>query len=230
MKKGIDKRFRVFKPILITFSILLFGIFSCNPKHELQNELLLDDRYKEVQNISTSATCTGPTGNFTTLINSTKNGDQFFTQIYGEGVPRFKAVVTAENKGFVIDQDNNRADSLSTMNVAMIKSHDFHRIQMDPGSFFDDITYNSKLDNGTELFTSRDLMDNPARLYYDRDIKQVIKIELINMMDTTQTIEIHHKKWTDSKFGKVVSEIEIIQAGRDTFNYSFDKIELNSND
>ena len=44
--------------------------------------------------------------------------------------------------------------------------------------------------------------------------------------DTTEIIEVIHKKWSDSNYGKVVSEIEIIQARRDTFYYSFDSIEM----
>ena len=230
MNKANNKRIHGLQPILFSFLFLFLGMLSCNQKQEQQNKLLLDDRYQAVVNINTSASVKGPTGDFTTLINSTKNGDLFFTQNYGNEVPPFKAVVTADNNGFVIDQENNRSDSLSDINVAMIKSHDFHRIQMDPTSFFDDITYNNKLDDGTLQFNAKDMMDNPSSLYYDPSIRQLTKIDLINMMDTTQIIEVFHKKWTDSNFGKVVSEIEIIQAGRDTFYYTFDKIELSGDE
>ena len=50
----------------------------------------------------------------------------------------------------------------------------------------------------------------------------------MNMMDTTEVIEIVFKKWIESDLGKLASEIEIIQAKKDTFSFKFRAIEINN--
>ena len=71
-----------------------------------------------------------------------------------------------------------------------------------------------------------DKLDNPAKLLYNREEKLISKIELINPKDSSQSIEIHYDKWMDSKYGKMVKEIYIVQAKKDTFFFDFQSLKI----
>ena len=109
----------------------------------------------------------------------------------------------------------------------MIRGHDIHWMQTHPAKFFNQINFEKELDSGSELFTGRDGLNNPVKIIYDREQEQILKIELLNSMDSTEVIEIISKAWTNSEYGKLVKEVDIIQAKMDTFNFYFEHIEIN---
>ncbi|MEM9545218.1 MAG: hypothetical protein AAGA77_04560, partial [Bacteroidota bacterium] len=53
-------------------------------------------------------------------------------------------------------------------------------------------------------------------------------VEFLNMMDTTEVIQVEYKKWVESEYGKLAKEIEIVQAKKDTFHFDFKTIEINN--
>lgn len=207
--------------------VFTVGIFSCDKKENKIPELLLDSRYQQIDSISTLANCNGPRGKYLTKIVSKKDGYLHFLQIYKYNEDAtFIAELTSENKGFVIDENKNIIDTLSNISALMIRSHDFHRLLTNPNLFFDDITFNQITKNNLELYTARDKLNNPVKIYYNKSTKQISDVIFLNMMDTTETIKIRTEKWIDSKYGKMTKEIEIIQAKKDTFNFNFERIEL----
>jgi hypothetical protein len=212
------------------FCILIysFGVVSCNEKKSTKNsELSLNPRYLQIEDINSFANCKGPNGNYTTKVVSKKDGSLFFTQIFGNRDSPFMVQLRSDNKGFVIDDKKKVLDTLSNVSIEMIRSHDFHRLQTNPESFFNQIRFEKILDTEMELFSAVDMLNNPVKIYYDKTIKQLRRVEFKNMMDTTEIIEIVCKKWSESDYGKLAKEIEIIQAKKDTFNFTFQTIEIN---
>lgn len=215
---------------LLMFCILIysFGVVSCNEKKSTKNsELSLNPRYLQIEDINSFANCKGPNGNYTTKVVSKKDGSLFFTQIFGNRDSPFMVQLSSDNKGFVIDDKKKVLDTLSNVSIEMIRSHDFHRLQTNPESFFNQIRFEKILDTEMELFSAVDMLNNPVKIYYDKTIKQLRRVEFKNMMDTTEIIEIVYKKWSESDYGKLAKEIEIIQAKKDTFNFDFQTIEIN---
>ena len=217
----------VYKSFMFCTLLYVFGVVSCN-KHFKKNELLLNSKYTQIEDINTIANCKGPNGEYTTKVVSKKNGELLFTQIFSNERLPFKAKLSAENNGFVIDDNKKILDTLTSVSVEMIRSHDFHRLQTNPEYFFNQIKFEKKLDAETELFTALDRLNNPVKIYYDRAIKQLKRVEFRNMMDTTEVIEIVFKKWSKSDYGKLAKVIEIIQAKKDTFNFNFQAIKINT--
>jgi len=213
--------------IQILLILLLAGMFSCDRKKTNTKELVLDPRYQQIEKISTLANCRGPQGNYTTEVNSSAQGDCFFSQAYEDSDQLFHAMVTPEDKGFVLDKDQNTVDTLAIEAVMMIKSHDFHRLHTNPEDFFNQITFDKKVDKETDLYRAFDKLENEVKLFYHREEERIAKIELLNPMDTSQTIEVINKQWIDSEYGKMVKEIELIQAKKDTFYFNFEKIDIN---
>lgn len=213
-------------PQIILFIVLLVTILSCDQKNNSKN-LVLDPRYQQIEKISTLANCRGPQGYYTTEVNSSTGGDCFFSQAYADSDQLFHAKVTPDNEGFVLDNNQNIIDTLPIEAVVMIKSHDFHRLNSSPEQFFHHIEFDKKIEKGMELYRALDQLENKVKLFYNREKEQITKIELLNPMDTTQTIEVINKQWIDSAYGKMVKELEIVQAHKDTFYFNFEKIEIN---
>ncbi|WP_299245493.1 hypothetical protein [uncultured Aquimarina sp.] len=207
--------------------IFLLGVISCDERKSNKNNISLDPRYLQIESINSFANCNGPNGNYTTKVISKKDGALIFTQIFDYRDSPFMAKLSSDNKGFTLDENNKILDTLSNVSIEMIRSHDFHRLQTNPKSFFNQIKFKKRLDVTTELYSAIDRLNNPAKLYYDKAIKQLRSVEFKNMMDTTQVIKIVYKKWDESNYGKLAKEIEIIQAEKDTFNFSFETIKIN---
>ncbi len=215
---------------LVIFSVFLclLGMISCNKKKDTKsNELSLDPRYLQIENINSSANCNGPNGDYTTEIISKKNGSLFFSQVFEYRDSPFMAELSSDNKGFIIDENGKVVDTLSNVSIEMIRSHDFHRIQTNPESFFNQIKFEKDLQAEMELFSGIDKLSNPVKIYYDRTVKQIRTLEFLNMMDTTEVIKVEYKKWVESNYGQLAKEIEIIQAEKDTFYFDFNTIDIN---
>lgn len=206
--------------------ILILVIVSCSTKESSTHKLTLDPKYKQVQSISTFAHCKGPNGNYTTKIMSSSDGSCYFSQVTASN-KMFTARITADLKGYAIDSLGTIIDTLSNEAVEMIRSHDFHRLHTNPQHFYNSITYDHDIDNSISLYHGIDNLQNPVSIYYVKNTRLISKIELLNPMDTTEVIEIISKKWVETDYGKMVKEIEIIQARRDTFYFVFERIKIN---
>ena len=215
---------------LVVFCILLFslGIVSCKRKKSAEaDQLSLDPRYLQIEKINSFANCYGPNGNYTTEVISEKNGSLLFSQVFEYRSLPFIAKLNSDNKGYTIDKNGEISDTLSEISIEMIRSHDFHRLQTDPKSFFNQILFEKDMDNGIALYSGIDRLDHPVKIYYDRAVNQIRSIEFLNMMDTTEVIKITYKKWIESEYGKLAKDIEIVQAKKDTFHFDFKRIEIN---
>jgi hypothetical protein len=83
------------------------------------------------------------------------------------------------------------------------------------------------MDKGIERFGAKDNLGNSVSLYYDRNDGHISKIELKNPVDTSELIQVAYLSWTESDFGKLAKEIEIIQAQKDTFYFNFECVKIN---
>lgn len=209
------------------FLLLVCLCFSCSKKKSKTPKLILDSRYEQIDHIATFAKCKGPKGHYTTTIESFSNGSCFFQQLTQNSRLPFTSKITSDLKGYVLDTLGKVIDTLSGKAVEMIRSHDFHRLHTNPRHFFDSIVFNRNLANNMILFKAKDRLQHPVSIYYDKTLKLITKIELLNPLDTVERIEIKNIKWTESNYGKLAKEIEIIQAKRDTFHFYFETIAIN---
>lgn len=224
-RKRIRKHYR---SIILYTLVCLFVVTSCGKKKDTKNNaLLLDSRYLQIDNIHSFANCQGPDGRYTTEVTSKKDGTLFFSQIYTYRDAPFRAVLSSDRKGYSTDKNGKVLDTLSNIAIEMIRSHDFHRLHTNPTSFFNTIKFEKNVAQKQALYTAIDRLSNPVKIYYDKTIEQIRGIEFLNMMDTTEVIEVTYKKWIDSDHGKLAKEIEIVQAKKDTFHFDFTTININ---
>jgi len=215
----------IFTRVLIGLLVFV-GIISCKQKENPQPGIALDARYAQIAGFETLANCRGPKGNYTTKMESDTTGNCFFAQVYTYNNTPFHALLTSDTTGYVVDEQKNIQDTLPQEVIEMIKSHDFHRLLSRPEQFFTRITFMQKLAPPVELYQAKDGLGNPAKLYYNTSKHLIAKVELLNPMDTTQRIEIINKKWMESAYGKMVKELAIIQAKKDTFYFNFAQVKL----
>lgn len=208
--------------------LVFLGIQSCKQKENPQPGIALDARYAQITHFETLAKCRGPKGSYTTKVESDTTGNCFFSQVYTYTNTPFQALLTSDTTGYVVDDQKKIQDTLPQEAIEMIKSHDFHRLLTKPGQFFANITFARQLEPQLELYRAKDGLGNLAKLYYNPKTHLITKVELLNPMDTSQVIEIINKKWMESAYGKMVKEIEIIQAKKDTFHFNFESVKLNS--
>jgi hypothetical protein len=215
--------------ILVGLMVFYAGLSSCKAKKNDSHQLILDSRYAQIKSINSFANCLSPQGKYTTEVRSFDDGTCYFIQVSDDRSQPFSVKLDSENKGYMLDENEEVIDTLSSNTVLMIRSHDFHRIQTNPSSMFHDINFVKEIDNKTEHFSAKDNLSNAVNLFYNRKEEHISKIELLNPLDTTELIEITHKAWRDSEFGQLVKEIEIIQAKKDTFYFNFEYVHINKN-
>ena len=215
------------KRALFVVISLLLSISCAKKKNTTNNELSLDPRYFHIKSINTFAHCNGPNGSYTTQVISKKNGYLLFSQVYEYRDSPFIGELSSDNKGYAVDKDGKILDTLSNIAVEMIRSHDFHRLQTNPWSFFDQIKYERNFEPGIDLYSGIDRLNNPIKIYYDNAIEQIRTIEFLNMMNTTETIQVTYQQWEESMYGKLAKKVEIIQAKKDTFHFDFKTIKIN---
>ena len=205
--------------------ILCFLSSACTRKSNL--ELLPE--YKQIDKIESLADCFSPSGNYKTEISSEKGGQVLFTQKFNSQSNAFYAKIRKDNLGFVVDSIGNVIDTLGPNSVFMVKSHDFHRLHVQPEAFFKNISFVENI-NGLAKYSATDELNRSSSIYLDKSKSSIQKIELTNSMDTTQTIEIIYDTWQESEYGRLAKSLRIIQAGRDTFSFDYQKIEINGNE
>ncbi|GEM_PF-1044330 len=221
--------------IVIGFSCLLSS-FSCSKKRSTdQNNHIkrieLTPKYKQIENLISIADCQGPDGNYITEVHSTKNGYTYFSQKYEYKDDEFEVILENEDFGYSVDLASGQKDTLSQPVLEVIKGHEFHKISLFPDMFFSNIMYQKDSifrSQSCEVFSATDHSRNPVRIFYDRNEMLIIGFNFYNPFDPSEKIETHFQKWEASDYGKLVKELEIVQAERDTFNFIFNRILINS--
>lgn len=211
-------------PHLGLIQVLLFlilGLPSCNTG---PIEMKLDERYGQIQGISTQANCMSPQGPYTTQVESNIDGSCVFTQQFSPDEPAFIVHLTSNNEGYIMNEEGATQDTLSNLEVEMIRGHEFHMIHTNPHRYFENITFESSVDNEVAIFSAEDQSNRPVKIYYNSIDQLIVKTEQLNPLDTTQLIEVYFNQWEAGAFGMMVKELQIIQAQKDTFYFDFDRI------
>lgn len=179
--------------------------------------------------ILTRADCTGPNGPYTTEIHSGPNGYLYFKQIReGDQIP-FVAVVFDNQSAFSLKEVYSFDETLSLPVITMLRGHDFQRMARSPETFFGPLNYEGKTkvkDKKVKKYTGKDLLGEPVNLYFNND-NDLLKVDFTNSLDTTETIEILFRTFQNTSEGRIVSKVEIIQAGKDIFTFDFTEVIFN---
>ena len=191
--------------------------------------IVLDPRYEQIHTIASIANCTGPGGNYLTEVHSTREGYLYFDQAFSDSPDRFRAVLSASDCGYYFEGD--RRKPLPPVNAGILRSHEFHKMSIAPALFFDRIAFGGETlvgDIACETFHGLDRSESPVKVYYDPKRRLILGFELKNPVDTSETIQVAHKQWIDTEYGKMLQEVEIVQGAKDTFHFAFDEIHLNT--
>ena len=225
MIKYKKKRF-AFTSYQQTFLLFFITLFVCIACSEREKQIELNPKYSEIQNIVSIAQCKGPGGNYVTEVTSFEDGGGLFTQKY-DYQKNFYSRINSDSTGYVLSEQGDTLQALPRNAVEVIRSHEFHRLHINPNHFFHEFKYINN-ENDLEVYNALDRLNRTAKIYYSRKEKLIEKVELTNPLDTLQTIEIQHKKWMDTEYGKMVKELEIVQAKKDTFYFNFENIQINT--
>lgn len=209
-----------------TFLLFLMTLFLCVACSEREKQIELNPKYSEIQNIVSIAQCKGPGGNYITEVTSFEDGGGMFTQKY-DYQNNFYSRITSDSIGYVLNEKGDTLQTLPKNAVEVIRSHEFHRLHTNPNHFFHKIKY-LKEENKQEVYSALDRLNYSTKIYYNRREQLIEKVELTNPLDTLQIIEVIHKKWTDTEYGKMVKELEVVQAKKDTFYFHFESILINT--
>ena len=215
--------------VILKIAFVLFSLVSCNGKKEIEHKLTLDPSYQEIKTIHSVADCTTPDGkNYTTEVISENDGSCLFIQEYKDDNVSFRAQITKENMGFVLDEQDQIVDTLSVVDIEIIRSHEFHKMHTNPSHFFSDIHFDNEIDSEHDLYIAKDRLNNPARLLYNKNSKLIDEIVMLNPRDTTQQIEIINKKFDvfGKDYGMLVKELSIVQGHKDTFQFAYKIVKI----
>ena len=218
------------KPLNIIIYLSVIFQIACSSSVRNRPVLELDPRYEKIETYSTFANCVSAAGHFTTEIQATKKGHCTFIQNNSIDSTIFITRLTESNEGFILDEQFNVIDTLSAHGIEMIRGHEIHRLFASPASFYTDISFDKTVKmEGLDLnvFNAMDGLENPIFIYNDPVKQRIKKIELVNPLDISQTIEIVANTWMNTEFGKMPKEVDIIQAKKDTYNFNFIKVEIN---
>ncbi len=213
-------------------SRVLFGVFllaivvACREKETNSSRPVLDVRYSTIRSIYASAACRGPKGEYRTRVQSNPDSSCLFSQVYSYKPEPFFARLTKDS-GFITNARDSILDTLPRGDAEAIRSHQFHRLQTDPDYFFRDMRPIHDPEKSNQVFSAKDRLGQIASLAFDLERKVLLKVSLLNPMDTTGHIDILYQKWLETAFGQLVQELQIVQAGRDTYYFSFDTILIN---
>lgn len=208
--------------LFITLSAL-----ACKESPKKVPQLTLDRRYSQVNTIHAIASCQGPQGAYSTEVQSSSDGHMIFTQVFDYRDDAFIAQIDEDGNGTILDTDMEAIDTMPAHVVEMIRSHDMHRMHIDPNFYFRDITYETVYDSMVQIFIAYDALDHPVTIYYDRSSQNISQLDLINPTDTTEMIQIKYLAYRPSGYGDLADEVAIIQDGRDTFLFRYQSVEIN---
>ena len=209
--------------------LLIFAVTSCVERQPIEGVLSLNPKYTLIQEVVSIANCSSPFGTYTTEVHSLADGSCYFIQKFSDMETPFRVHVDSIYQGYVMDETNVVLDTLSTEDVEMVRSHEIHKMSIDPNHFYSKLQFKKKvthLEKDHELYLGEDRLGNPVRLLYSPDEKLISKIELRNPKDTTQTIELFYDMWVQSSYGEMAKQIHIVQAQKDTFFFDFNTLEV----
>ncbi|MEL7119986.1 MAG: hypothetical protein AAFO07_11115 [Bacteroidota bacterium] len=209
--------------------LFLLLLLSCNEPLEKEISLELNEKYNNIRAINAIANCEGPNGKYVSEMQSFEDGSCIFYQDFEYRDAAFYAQITANNQGFVLDSLGTPVDTLSKEVIEIVRSHEFHRLQIDPQHFFSSISFSEKIKDGIIAFSAEDRLNNPVKLTYNEREQLILKIDMVNPLDTAESIEIFNTHWAESEYGKLVQKVKIVQAQKDTFTFDYHSIELNKN-
>ncbi len=215
------------KYLFLMLTALVMG--SCTEKQSKEEILSLNPKYEEIEDIISIANCRSPFGTYTTEVHSMADGSCYFMQKFSDMEAPFKVHVDSIYQGYVMDETNVVLDTLLKEDVEMIRSHEIHKMSIDPSNFYSNLQFKNKVvhqEKEHELYLGEDGLGNLVRLLFSPDEKLISKIEMRNPKDTTQTIELFYDSWVPSKYGEMAKEIRIVQAKKDTFFFDFQSLEI----
>ena len=215
---------------LIGLLFISIGILnSCNEQRNLQNKLVLQADYQQINDILSIADCNSSFGNYSTEVHSFKNGASYFRQDFGDDAPSFTVKLDSDNNGFIIDENKFVLDTLAIEDIEMIRGHELHKISIEPWYYFKDISFEKQIMNlgkSMALFIGKDKLGHPIELFYDPRKKTITKISMLNPKDSSQTIEILYITWIPTAYGDLAKDIKIVQAKKDTFHFNFTSLKI----
>lgn len=220
--------------LLLLTGLAVLSLIACqstNNSSAVNKEIVLDARYLAFENLISKANCSGPGFEYTTEVHSTKDGYTLFKQVRKGEMEAYLAVIPNSKEGFVMNDAGAITDTLSRESVEVVRSHEFHKVHMQPEKYFNNLAYEADtlyLSKPCEWYSGIDILGNKVRLYYDRPNQLIIGLQMLNPHNKAESIEVNYKAWMDSEWGKMVKALEIIQGGKDVYLFDFIDIELNS--
>lgn len=216
--------------ISLFFLTLVFQMGCQSDSSESQNMMIIESI--ALDNLVAIADCTGPNLRYTTEVHSTEEGYVYFKQSY-DGNENFEIVILDDSLGYQLDENHQKSEQLSAEVIAMIRGHEFHKIHLQPSTFYSDISFIKKetyQDQPCEVYAGLDEMNNKVLLYYNKGLKRLEGLKLKNPLDTTEQIEVIYKEWMTKGFGSVAKRVEILQDERDLYVFDFNEVRINDND
>ncbi|MEM9916816.1 MAG: hypothetical protein AAF990_01895 [Bacteroidota bacterium] len=211
----------------LLFSLLALLVAACS--NSSRSPIDLDERYQKIKTIQSTADCSGPGILYTTEVHSTLDGYTYFHQKYKGRMETFEAILPNAKQGYKLSFDKSIQDSIPFGERGVIKSHEFHKLSARPELFFSQITEQTEVTPSPthQWYSGLDQSDHPVKLRYNKAQKTIDRIEMRNMLDTSQTINISYQTWVDTEFGPLSKDVEIIQGNRDTFKFHFTQVNIN---
>lgn len=212
--------------LLIISLITMLSLESCKKKM-----IILNEKYQGFQNVISIAECNGPKGPYKTEIHSDLNGYTFFRQDFRGERESYLALVENQNLGYSTNSEFETVDTLSNEVIVMLKSHEFHKMQVKPELFFRNLKFQKDtiyLNKEVEKYLANDMLANSVQLFYDRHAELILGIKMWNPFNLKEEIEIQYKAWQEQDIGKVAKVVEIIQGGKDIYRFNFSEVKINS--
>jgi hypothetical protein len=183
-----------------------------------------------LKNIHAVANCNSPKGKYLTELRASNTGYFSFYQKFDDRDVPFKCVINGDS-AIVLSESDQIIDTLSQVDQLMIQGHNFHMMAYYPDKFFENIYQlprrNIFRNIDVRTWQGSDPIGNKVAMHTCIDNGYVIGIEMINPLDTSETIEIFYSDYNWLKNVPLAQKIEIVQAQRDTFTFDFESLELN---
>lgn len=183
-----------------------------------------------IENITTSATCEGPEGTYTTRTSSSFTSDYLlFQQDYKYKNHPFYAVIYTKEEGYGLDSTLSRQGAISKPVIAVLKAHEFHELVMQ----VDERYFQLQLENDTSIFgvdckqiTAVDHLDYPVRLFFNDRTRLMEGFSQINPYKKGEIISVHFKNWQEIA-GKTLFDQVIILQGNQAYQFNYNRIKIN---
>ena len=193
--------------------------------------MMLHQSYEKIQNVVATADCTSPRGPYISEVHASIDGYTYFLQTFDDG--QFAAVVSANDRGFVLDTLEQLRDTLPPEMQEMIRSHAFHLIHTRPGDMYGAITYDTLTNYRNaihERYVAQDVFGRQIQFFKLPTDSVLAGMRLFNPVSTAELIEVNFRAWTASEYGPMASLVEIVQNATDTFTFQYRDILINQPD